>query len=1114
LAVAFVLAVTSDHIVSSKRVADPKMPPFKFQRPPLPKKDISQVNAAPTSAGDLDSTFGTDGKLITDFSSIEYASAVAVQTDGKVVAAGTVSLAGTPNIDYDFAVFRYNPNGSLDTSFDSDGKVITPISNDLNNNYDAAYAAAIQTDGKIVVAGLSDLGGGLFALVRYNSDGSLDTSFGSGGIMISTTIYGAIFEIAIQPDGKIVAAGSNFTIARYNPNGSLDASFGTGGIVTTNFGMDLQTAYSVAVQTDGKIVATGDTALCDEEGYCYFDVSLARYNQDGSLDTSFDTDGRVILTFGSSDESANAVVLQTDGKIVTAGYSVSTGVSFAIARFNGDGSLDSSFDGDGKVTIDIGPYNYCYSASLQPDGKIVVSGGAWVGSSYDLALARLNPNGSLDVSFDTDGIVTTTFGGEHEFAYDTAIQPDGRIAAAGSANDDFALALYNVDGSLDTAFDGDGKVTTSLIVASSAVNAVTIDERQGFDPRVVVAGYSNNGANDDFAIATNTIDGGLLSRRITPIGNSNDRANAAAIYPSGPTIVAGYTDNGVNTDFALVRYFGNSALDNWFGTNGKVTTDFGGNNDEATAVAVLPDFRIVVLGRTIVNGSSALALARYNNDGLLDASFGTGGKVIVQSLQNAKAMAIQPDGKIIAGGSAPHSGPPPFAENFAVARFNSDGSLDTSFDTDGIAVVRFSNPSQINALALQPYGKIVAAGFTRNSNDSTAEFALARLLPNGSLDTSFDADGKVTTSFDVAQSYATSVRPQRNGKIVAAGFGASNPTSADFALARYNVNGSLDATFSTDGKQTTDFFGSDDIAFAAAIQRDGNIVAAGSASHGAKHDFAVARYIGDATQRTINNDYDGDGLADVGVFRPSNSVWYLDRSTEGFFATQWGSSADKITPADFDGDGKTDIAVFRDGIWNLRTGLLATPGPIHFGSPGDIPVPGDYSDGDGRAELAVYRNGVWWSVNLRSHEVNVVQFGLPTDKPVPADYDGDGRVDQAVYRNGEWHINRSSLGYTVVRFGIATDTPVAADYDGDGKADFAVYRDGTWYLLQTSQGFSAFQWGLPSDVPAPADYDGDGKTDAAVFRNGIWYINQTGSGISIRQFGLANDKPVASAYLP
>ncbi|MBA2334463.1 MAG: PD40 domain-containing protein [Blastocatellia bacterium] len=260
-------------------------------------------------------------------------------------------------------------------------------------------------------------------------------------------------------------------------------------------------------------------------------------------------------------------------------------------------------------------------------------------------------------------------------------------------------------------------------------------------------------------------------------------------------------------------------------------------------------------------------------------------------------------------------------------------------------------------------------------------------------------------------------------------------------------------------------------------------------------------------------DFDGDGRADISVFRPSDRTWYLNRSGQGFSATQFGLSADKITPADYDGDGRTDISVYRDGVWYWLKSSDNSFNARQFGIASDIPVPADYT-GDGRAELAVYRGGVWWTLNLINEQANASQFGVSTDKPVPADYDGDGRIDQAVYRNGEWHLNRSSQGYTVVNFGLGTDKPVVGDYDGDGRADQAVYRDGTWYLLQSSQGSTTFPFGIATDIPAPADYDGDGKTDAAVYRNGAWYLRQSTSGISIQQFGLTDDKPVPTAYLP
>ena len=261
------------------------------------------------------------------------------------------------------------------------------------------------------------------------------------------------------------------------------------------------------------------------------------------------------------------------------------------------------------------------------------------------------------------------------------------------------------------------------------------------------------------------------------------------------------------------------------------------------------------------------------------------------------------------------------------------------------------------------------------------------------------------------------------------------------------------------------------------------------------------------------SDFDGDGRADVSVFRPSDRVWYLLRSGSGFSATQFGLSTDRIVPADYDGDGRTDLAVYRDGTWWI---LQSSNGNVlirQFGLSGDIPQPADF-DGDGKAEIAVYRNGVWWTLNLINNQVNVVQFGIATDKPVAADYDGDGRADYAVYRDGVWHLLRSQSGNTAIYFGSSSDKPVPADYDGDGKTDVAVYRSGVWYVLGSRDGFTGFQFGLPTDIPAAADYDGDGKADAAVYRDGIWYQLKSSQGFAAVQFGLTNDKPIPNAFVP
>ncbi|MEX2173577.1 MAG: SBBP repeat-containing protein [Pirellulaceae bacterium] len=410
------------------------------------------------AAGTLDPNFGTGGKVLTDFaSSDDFGRQVAIQqADGKIVVAGNSRTGTDP---FQAALARYNANGTLDSSFDGDGQVRNSFP-----GLDQITGLALQGDGKIIVVGYSNQGAGNdFFLARYNTNGSLDTSFDGDGWL--TTDFGksdTAQSVAVQADGKIVAAGTSrtnlggsddYALARYNSDGSLDTSFDGDGKVTTDFAGSTDVVFSIAVQADGKIVAAGRSDQGGSTG-SNFDFALARYNSDGTLDTGFHNDGKVTTDFVGLSDVAHSVAVQADGKIVAAGNtnqgSTSTGLDFALARYNSDGTLDTSFDSDGKVTTNFGSLeDHARSMAVQANGKIVVAGYSYQGSTtgHDFALARYNSDGALDAGFDGDGKVTTDFSLTDQ-AHSVAVQADGKIVAAGYSYqgstrlNDFAVARY------------------------------------------------------------------------------------------------------------------------------------------------------------------------------------------------------------------------------------------------------------------------------------------------------------------------------------------------------------------------------------------------------------------------------------------------------------------------------------------------------------------------------------------------------------------------------------------------------------------------------------------------------------------------------------------------
>jgi uncharacterized delta-60 repeat protein len=386
--------------------------------------------AKPLAAGDFDPTFGTAGATTADPGGGDTGHSVAIQSDGKIVVAGTTRATANSTSD-DFAVVRFNADGSLDTSFGTDGIVTT----DFAGFGDSGADLVIQTDGKIVVGGTSNSD---FALARYNTNGTLDTGFGTNGKVVTDGNGGSGVAVALQADGKIVLLGRNFVssyevwLGRYLTDGTLDTSFGTNGEVITDFGSD-DTPGDLAIQSNGQIVVTGYSHNTKN-------LIVGRYNTDGALDARFGTGGKVYTDFLGGTSFGNSIAIQSDSKVVVAGYGApDIGVpipDFAVARYLADGSLDTGFGTGGKLTTDLGGNDQARAIEVQSDGKLVVAGF----SNNLLAVARYNADGSLDTSFSSDGIVITTLDGSFAPRHTLAIQTDGKLVVAGQ-NDGNFLAI-------------------------------------------------------------------------------------------------------------------------------------------------------------------------------------------------------------------------------------------------------------------------------------------------------------------------------------------------------------------------------------------------------------------------------------------------------------------------------------------------------------------------------------------------------------------------------------------------------------------------------------------------------------------------------------------------
>jgi uncharacterized delta-60 repeat protein len=525
-----------------------------------------------------------------------------------------------------------------------------------------------------------------------------------------------------------------------------------------------------------------------------------------------------------------------------------------------------------------------------------------------------------------------------------------------------------------------------------------------------------------------------IGGKVTTLAGPNG-VNDVTTQADGKIVIVGSCTREGALDFCLHRYNSNGSIDRTFGIDGRVLTDFNNENDIAFGVAIQPDGKIVVAGTVFdAAGASTSAFARYLPNGSLDSTFDGDGKVIFDTPTTEEVLggiAIQGDGRIVGVGLA--------GSDFLVIRLNVDGSADATFSRDGFVTTSVGGPSQALAVAIQPDGKIVAAG---GVVAGSIEFALARYNSDGTLDAGFDGDGIATIDFSGGGDVALALAIQADGKIVPAGLTNTGGGEIFSALARLNPNGTLDTTFDGDGRVTTNVApgnGINEVVQDIEIESDGKIVAAALGGG----DFNVVRY-------NSNGGLDS-GFGNGGIARTDFSGVDFVRAS-----TLYG---DKLVVVG-DGIDGSDVRL-------VRYNLLSTPS-----------ASSDF-DGDGFADATVFRptQGTWFTLNSSNGTVSINQFGINGDLPVEGDFDGDGRADLAVFRpsEGGWFVQRSSnpTSFITVSFGQNGDRPVAGDYDKDGKTDIAVWRpsNGTYFVLRSGDNqtsFFAFPFGQAGDIPLGA----------------------------------------------
>lgn len=764
-------------------------------------------------------------------------------------------------------------SGQPDPAFGSGGRARLGFAGGL----DGAGAAAQLADGRILVAGNNQYGRDReHMLARYNADGSRDTTFGDGGVAWHFLALAERHEpraVAIRADGRIVVVGNalggtfpnetrRLYVARFEADGAPDPTFGDGGVRYPDLGSSRFWGYSMFLHADARIVIAGTASY---EGVPY--MAIARLTGDGAPDTTFNALGYAVAGLY---DSAGAGVGYLNGKYLLTGadYVYGNDSAIAVAQFNDNGTLDTSFGSGGTVVTWIGTeatgYAFAFQISTTQPTKIIVAGEANNGTSRrQFVVVRYQLDGSLDTTFDSDGYSVIDVSASHSGARAVRVLYSGsipsRIIAAGVCQDsgdasrEFAVVKLNLGGARDGTFDGDGIARTAIGANGSLPCAMFASSS-----RVTVVGtsYKTYSDGDVAAVRLLTTDGTLDAAFDGDGVMTDDRGTVwswvrdLAVQDDGRIVLAGgLMRSGPDHRFAVARLLPDGTPDAGFDGDGLLEIDFGYEENSAEAVLVQPDGRIVFAG---VAGASdggdsdpGFLLTRRLPDGSADPSFGTNGVVVArdQLYCGATSLLRQPDGKLVAAGWLVISG----NRCLAAARFEADGTIDTGFGPNGTGfwwapVITIGGENPRPAAALQPDGGIVLVSEANGTFSLSTEVRLYRLTSGGLPDPTFGGNGKVSISLGSGRDVGRDVAVRPDGRIVVAGWTEDGAVTRAFVL-RTLPDGTLDASFGAGGTALLDLGdpAGSSAAMSLALQVDGGIVIAGHGQLGGDTSFAAAR---------------------------------------------------------------------------------------------------------------------------------------------------------------------------------------------------------------------------------------------------------------------------------